>query len=93
MHRVIRVMAFRGIKRHPYMAVMANTGQSPNSVLMLGQDQIRLTGIEPTMGCDAGSTLNRYLVGGPTLCVPGTASIAWMLASTGDGGGKNRPTR
>ena len=21
------------------------------------------------------------------------ASIAWMLASTGDGGGKNRPTR
>ena len=33
---------------------------------MLGQRQIRLTGIEPALGCDAGPTLNRNLVGSPT---------------------------
>ena len=105
------------------MAVRANTEQSPNSVLMLGQRRIRLTGIELAMDCDAGPALNRYWVGRPTLCVRGTsyrrvrlhrlisechstfkseketrqnvslASIAWILVSTGDGGGKNRPTR
>ena len=52
------------------MAVRANTGQLPNSVSMLGQRRIRLTGIEPGMGCEAGPTLNRYWVGRPTLCVP-----------------------
>ena len=31
-------------------------GQSPNAVSMLGQRRIRLTGIQPTMGCDAGPT-------------------------------------
>ena len=36
MYRVIRLVDFRGIKRHPY-AVRTNTGQSPNSVSMLGQ--------------------------------------------------------
>ena len=55
------------------MAVRANTGQSPNSVSMLGQRRIRLTGIEPSMGCDAGPTLDRYWVGRSTLCVPGTS--------------------
>ena len=55
------------------MAVRANTGQSHNSVSMLGQRRIRLTGIKPAIGCDAGSTLNRYWVGRPTLCVPGTS--------------------
>ena len=69
MHRVIRVVAFWGIKRHLYGS-QANTGQSPNSVLMLGQRRIRLTGIEPAMGCDAGPEMNRYWVGRPTLCVP-----------------------
>ena len=56
------------------MAVTANTGQSPNSVPMLGQRRIRLTAIEPAMGCEAGPTLSRYWVGRPTLCVPGTSS-------------------
>ena len=36
---------------------------------MLGLRRIRLTGIEPGMGCDAGLKLNRYWVGRPTLCV------------------------
>ena len=48
------------------MAVRANTGQSPNSVTMLGQRRIRLTGIKPAMGYDAGPILNRYWV--CTLC-------------------------
>ena len=73
MYRVIWVMAFRGIKRQcTRNAVRANTGQSLNSVSMLGQRRVRLTSIEPAMGCDAGTTLNRCWVGGPTLCVPGT---------------------
>ena len=55
------------------MAVKANTGQSPNCVSMLGQRRIRLTSIEPAMGCDAGPTLNRYWVGRPTLCVRDTS--------------------
>ena len=118
MYRVIRVVAFRGIKRQcTRMAVTANMGQSPNSVLMLGQRRLPLTGIEPVMGCDAGPKLNRYWVGRPTLCVPGTSYrlVHWlisgchstfsmvrsekdtgttcMLASTGDGGGRNMPTR
>ena len=70
MYRVIRVVAFRGIKRHPYGS-QANAGQSPNSVSMLDQRRIRLTDIKPAMGCDAGPTLSRYWVGQPTLCVPG----------------------
>ena len=53
------------------MAVRANSEQSPNSVPMMGQRRVRLTSIEPAMGCDAGPTLNRYWVGRPTLCVPG----------------------
>ena len=55
------------------MAVRENTGQSPNSVSMLGQRRIRLTGIEPAIGCDAGPTLNRYWAGRSTFCVPGTS--------------------
>ena len=58
-YRVIRIVAFRGGKCHR-MAVRANTGQSPNSVSMLGQRGIRLTGIKPAMGCDAGPAMNRY---------------------------------
>ena len=114
-YHVIRVVAFRGIKRQcTRMAVRANTEQSPNYVSMLGQRQIRLNSIETATSCDAGPTLNRYWVGGPTLCVPGTTyrrytdlsmnvtvrsvvknttSTTWMLASTGDCGGRNRPTR
>ena len=59
MYRVIRIVAFRG-ESVTRMAVRANTGQSPNSVSMLGQRGIRLTGIEPAMGCDAGPAMNRY---------------------------------
>ena len=36
---------------------------------MLGQRCRRLIGIEPAMGCDAGPTLNRNLVGRPTSSV------------------------
>ena len=59
-YRVIRVVAFRGIQRL-LKAVTANTGQSPNSASMLGLRRIRLTGIEPALGCDAGPTLNRWV--------------------------------
>ena len=38
----------------------------PSDGLVLGQRRRRLTGIEPAMGCDAGPTLNRNLVGRPT---------------------------
>ena len=40
------------------MAVRANTGQSPNPVLMVGQRQIRFTGIKPAIGCNSGPTFN-----------------------------------
>ena len=59
MYRVFRVVAFLERKCHR-MAVRANTGQSLNYVSMVGQPRIRLTGIKPAMGCDAGPTLNRY---------------------------------
>ena len=36
MYRVTGVVDFRGIKRHPYSS-QSNTGQSPNSVPMVGQ--------------------------------------------------------
>ena len=73
MYRVIRVVAFRALSV-THMAVRANTGQSLYPVSMLGQRRIRLTCIEPAMGCDAGPTLNQYWVGRPRLCVPGTSS-------------------
>ena len=62
MYRVIRVVAFQGGKCHPY-GNQSSQGQSLNSVSMLGQRRIRLTGIEQAMGCDAGLTMNRYWVG------------------------------
>ena len=71
-NRVIRIVAFRVIKV-TRMAVRANTGQSHDSVSMLGWRRIRFTGIETAMGCNAGPALNRYWVGRPTLCVPGTS--------------------
>ena len=40
---------------------------------MFGQRRRRLTGIEPAMGCNAGPTLNRKLVGMPTSSVPGAS--------------------
>ena len=55
-----------------YAVLVKNTGQSPNSVSMLGQRRIRLTSIETAMGYDAGPTLNRYWVGRPAMCVRGT---------------------
>ena len=67
----------------------ANTRQSPDYVSRLGQRRIRLTSIEPAMGCDAGPSLNRYRVGKPTLCVPGTSHrrVHWLISG---GGGRNR---
>ena len=41
--------------------------------LELGRRRRRLTGIEPAMGCNAGPTLNRNLVGAPTSSVRGTS--------------------
>ena len=40
------------------------------SVLMLGQLQIQLTGIEPAIDCHAGPALTWYWMGRLTLCVP-----------------------
>ena len=45
----------------------------PSDGLVLGQYRRLLSGIEPAMGCDAGSTLNRDLVGRPTSFVQGTS--------------------
>ena len=72
MYRVIRVVAFRGIKCHPYGS-QSKQGTITQFCSMLGQRRIRLTGIEPTMSCDADPTLHRYWVGRPTLCVRGTS--------------------
>ena len=45
----------------------------PSDGLVLGQHRKRLTGIEPAIGCDAGPTLNRHLVGRSTSSVRGTS--------------------
>ena len=44
----------------------------PGDKLVLRQRRTRFTGIEPAMGCNAGPTLNRKLVGKPTFPVSGT---------------------
>ena len=44
----------------------------PTDGLVLSQRRRRLTGIGRAMGCDAGPTLNRNLVGMPTFSVRGT---------------------
>ena len=41
----------------------------PSDGLVLGQRRKRLTGIDPAMGCDAGPTLNRNLMGRTTSSV------------------------
>ena len=41
----------------------------PGDRLVLGQGRRRLTGSEPAMGCNAGPTLNRNLMGRPTSSV------------------------
>ena len=58
--------------------------------VVLSQRRTQLTGIEPAMGCDSRPPLNRNWVGigRPPSCV--SASIEWMLACTGDGGGMNK---
>ena len=65
--------------------------------VVLSQRRTQLTGIEPAMGCDSGPQLNRNWVGRPTYYyyvyrrdTLSTASIEWMLARTGDGGGMNK---
>ena len=74
-HNWANVLSYRGLLGDNASPVWHSeqTGQSPNYVSMLGQRRIRLTGIEPAAGCDAGLTFNRYWVGRPTLCVPGTS--------------------
>ena len=47
----------------------------PSDGLVLDWCRRRLTGIEPAMGCDAGPTLNRNLVGRPTSSVRGTSYV------------------
>ena len=46
----------------------------PSDRLVLGQRRRRLTAIKPAMGCDAGPTLNRNLVG-RTYYIVGTRFI------------------
>ena len=72
MFRVIRVVAFRGIKRHPYGSQSKHVTIT-HFCFNVGPVRIRLTGIEPAVGCDAVQQLNRYWEGRPTLCVPGTS--------------------
>ena len=61
---------------------MLSMRHKPGDRLVFGQHRIRLIGIEPTMDCDAGPTLNRYWVGRPTLCVPGTSYrlLHWRIS-------------
>ena len=84
MYRVIRVVAFQGIKRYPY-GNQSKHGTITQFCFNVGPALKKLTSIEPAMGCDAGPKLNRYWVGRPTLCVPDTLYIL--------GGGRNMPTR
>ena len=51
MYRVIWVVTFQGIKCHPYGS-QSKHGTTPNSVSMLGQRRIQLTGIEPATLAD-----------------------------------------
>ena len=53
--------------------VFAQSIQQARDRLVLSQRSRRLTGIEPAMGCNAGPTLNRNLVGRPASCVSGTS--------------------
>ena len=58
MYRVIRVVAFRGIKRHPYGSQIKH-GQSPNSISMLGQRRIRW----PALNQPWAATLGKHWTG------------------------------
>ena len=58
---------------HVFADVLAQVYSRPSDGLVLGQRRRQLTGIEPAMGCDAGPTLNRNLVGRPTSSVRGTS--------------------
>ena len=59
------------LKQHWVKATcLRNLYSRPSDGLVLGQRRRRLTVIEPAMGCDAGPTLNRNLVGRPTFSVP-----------------------
>ena len=49
--------------------VFAKVYSRPSDGLVFGQRRRRLTGIEPAMGCDAGPTLNRNLMGRHTSAV------------------------
>ena len=51
---------------------MAQVYSGPSVGLVLGQRRRQLTGIEAAMGCDAGPTFNRNLLGKPISCVRGT---------------------
>ena len=80
-------------RRRRWPSITSALGQSIvlYGVLVLGHCRRRLTGIDPAMGCDAGSWVKRNCVRRPTSSVRGTslAIIECMLASTGDGGGRN----
>ena len=47
------------LKRHQHNAAV----RKPGDRFVLGQRRIRLIGVESAMGCNAGPTLNRNLVG------------------------------
>ena len=58
---------------HVFADVWVKVYIIPSVELVLRQRRRRLAGIEPAMGCDAGPTLNRNLVGMPTSSVRGTS--------------------
>ena len=55
-----------------YATCLRKVYNRPGDGLVLGQRRSQLTGIRPAMGCSAGPTLNRNLMGRHTSSVPGT---------------------
>ena len=58
------------LKQHwLYATCLRKVYNRPGNILVLGKRHSQLTDIEPAMGCNAGPTLNRSLVGSPTSSV------------------------
>ena len=83
MYRVINIVTFRGIKCHPYGS-QSKHGAITNPVSMLGQYDC------PALNQQWAATLAQHWTGIGWIDLH---CVAWMLARTVDGGGRNRPTR
>ena len=84
---------------HVFADVLAQSIPQTQYWSSVGAASLTIDRIEPTMGCDAGPTLNQNWVGRPTSCVRGTlwrhaaerftGKIEWTLTSSSHGGGIN----